>query len=222
MSEDANVVGKKLFGGTLYVNKDEVRWDTRHSEYHFQVGGVYLPQRKAGAEQHTVVSIDSDTGVVQLRHTGSNRTSRCQVQNFCTSYAVPQRRKNREQERLAAAAAKRAEKIAAAQRLLAQASSQSAPEAPVSSSGQLDVQELGKGLTALIHDRMDELEEKLTACIHSRMEALQAELTEQMNSQHKADHRVLKESLERMVTSITAQGKETEVRLAEAIIKGLS
>lgn len=84
--------------------------------------------------------------------------------------------------------------------------------------GSTSVAALSEVILGYLQDMERRVEEKLAA----HMETLRAELAEQMNSQHNANHLVPQESLQRVVASLYAQGKETEAKLRETIIKGLS
>lgn len=210
--------GKKLFGGVLHIDGDDVFWDTRHSEYRFSVGSEYPPQRKEGTVMHKVISISSD-GIVELRRTDTGRSSHSQVQNFCTSYVVPCKKKERKAARLAEAERKKAAKIAAARQLLEQTTSPPAAEAPSAATKEgYDAQELWKDLAALIHDRMQALENRLTTLIKLRDESTRIWLKEELAAQRTDTLR----ELGKIGTLLIEQGSITEGKLTAAIIKGLS
>lgn len=192
----------KLFGGTLHLDGSHVQWETRQKVYQFVVGSSYERNYKSRGK-YTVTAVSME-GVVTLQSVADSRISHSQVQSFVGSYGVAQQKKDTTKLRKEERERKKAEKALALnspKRAVATAS-------PPVAAGNDEV------ILGHLRDMEKRMEEKLAAYVET--------LSNQMAAQHNANHLVLQESLQRVAASIYAQGRETEAKLVETIIKWLS
>ena len=193
--------GVKLHGGTLHIEGDEVVWVTRRSTYYFTVGKVY--DRRPGNEQHTLLSI-TELGKLSLQRVGSNRKSHAQVHSFVGSYSVIQVKKDTVKKREAEKAREAAEKAAAA----ARQGNLFPAAAPSSAQWKAAVEELGRDVSALVHDilldRVLDMVKRLLAALSAKIEKKEVELMEQLVEQHKASHKELVTAIEKMSADFNA------------------
>jgi len=208
--------GVKLHGGTLYINGNNVLWDTRQTDFRFTIGEAYMSKRPNPA-LHKVLSIN-ENGVVELQRIGSNRKSHSMVQSFSGSYLIQEKKKHTLKRREAEKAEREAKRVEAAMQQM----SLPTPVAPTGSEEKYDVQELGKDLSALIHDRMQALEDRLSASLQVYIDKMQVRLKEELGTQHDESCRELTKAATAAADRLLAQGKETEERLVATIIKELS
>lgn len=203
----------KLFGGTLHLDGSHVQWETRQKVYRFVVGCSYDRNYKSRGK-YTVTAVSTE-GVVTLQSVVDSRVSHSQVQSFVGSYGVAQQKKDvrklREEEReLRKKERERKREAAELARVL-----------PTDSMNH-SVREQDRGISVLIHSLMQDMEGRLAASIRAHIGNMELRLKEELGVQHLEHKRELVDAAEKTRDAILAQGKETEERLAAAIVKGLS
>lgn len=202
----------KLFGGTLHLDGSHVQWETRQKVYRFVVGCSYDRNYK-GRGKYTVTAVSTE-GVVTLQSVVDSRVSHSQVQSFVGSYDVAQRKKDvkklREEER----------ELRKKERERKREAAELAKRPLPTDSTNHNVREPEGGFS--VHSLMQDMEERLAASIRAHIENMELRLKEELGVQHLEHKRELINAAEKTRDAILAQGKETEERLAAAIIKGLS